>query len=131
MTRPPATAMRTTALRLIQMPSRKTTSWTSSVGGAAGHIRHAQDVLRQKVERPVGSSAAASFESSRARNAASAFAKESILRVADAPQAVQRHLCLPADVLPLPFILAPHAPHLGLPTPYSHHSATFLPEKLD
>ena len=108
---PPATAMSTTAFLRSQMPSRNTTSCASPVAGAIGQILHAHDVLRQKVDLLVLRSATASFESSHARNASSALAALSILRTPDAPHDRQRHLCVPAFVLPFLLILAPHTLH--------------------
>ncbi len=39
-----------------------------------------------------------------------------ILRAEDAPQPLQRHLCVPALVLPFFIILTPQTPHFGLGT---------------
>lgn len=70
----------------------------------------------------------ASLDSSHLRNAARAFAELSCLRTLDAPHSRQRHLCLPAFVFPLPFILAPQVGHFGLFTPGSRLSAISLPK---
>lgn len=107
-------AMRMTASRLSQMPSRNTTSETSPVQGAMGHISHIHAVLRQNVVLLTSLSAMESLEKSQSRKQARLFARESILRTDDDPQTVQRHLCRPEDVLPFLLILAPQSAHFGL-----------------
>ena len=56
-----------------------------------------------------------------AKNSRSLDASDSAhwLQNAKAPHLGQRHLCVPALALPLPFILAPQEPHFGLFTPRS------------
>ena len=54
------------------------------------------------------------LEKSQRRKEASSFAVLSMRCVVDALQLLHRPLCAPALVLPLRFIAAPQAPHLGL-----------------
>ena len=95
-----------------------------------GQIPHIQEVLLQKVERLTLRSLVESFESSHPRNLLSALALVSMLRVADAPQQGQRHLWVPAFVVPFFFIVLPHTEHFGLPTTESRLKATFLAKKV-
>lgn len=76
---PSATAMSTTAFLRSQIPSRKTTSCTSPVKGAIGHILHIQAVFLQNVVLLTLRSAIASLESSHRKNDPSAFAALSCL----------------------------------------------------
>lgn len=126
---PPATATSTAAFLRSQMPSRNATSCSSPVAEAIGQILQAHAVLRQNVALLVFRSAIASFDSSHLRNAASCFAPLSCLRTLDAPHLGQRHLWVPALVLPFPFILAPQEPHFGLFTPRSRLLAISWMEK--
>ena len=127
---PSATAMSTTAFLRSQIPSRKTTSCTSPVKGAIGHILHIQAVFLQNVVLLTLRSAIASLESSHRKNDPSAFAALSCLRTLDAPHFGQRQRLVPALVVPLPFILAPHVPHVGLFTPDSCSSTISLSKNL-
>lgn len=115
----PATATNTTAFRRSHMSSRSTTSCTSPVKGAIGHIPQAQEALRQNVERLTPRSTTASLESSHRRNSSNRLAALPCLRTLDALHFRQLHRLAPAFVLPLPFILAPHVPHSGLFKPDS------------
>lgn len=70
----------------------------------------------QNVDLLAFRSAIASFESSYLKKAASYSVALSCLRTNEAPQPLQRHLCVPAFVALFFFILALHEGHFGLLT---------------
>ena len=95
-----------------------------------GQISHIQEVFLQNVARLTLRSLVESFESSHLRNLFRVLALVSIARVKDAPHLGQRHLWVPAFVVPFFFIAAPHTEHFGLPTTQSHLKVTFLAKKV-
>ena len=111
---PRVLAMSTTTCRAIQMPSRKTTSQTSPVQGAMGHILQNSRTRRLKVRPCPAISFWESFENSHARNSASLFALLSIFLVEEAPHAVHRKRGVPDEVVPFLFVFPPQTAHLGL-----------------
>ena len=114
-------ATSTTTRRPSQMPSRCTTSQTSPVARAMGHIPQNSEVMRLNValERPM--SACVRRDSSQPRNMSSLLAELSILRTDDEPQPGQRHLLRPAPVFPLLLMSLPQSGHLGLSMDGSRH----------
>lgn len=123
-------AMSATASRPIQMPSKKTASQTSPVNGAIGHMRQNSLVILLNVAREHPMSACVAFEKSHLRNMSRRLARESILRTEEQPQALQRHLCLPEDVVPFLRIGRSQISHFGLFTIRSRLEATSLLVKL-
>lgn len=123
-------AMSTTASRPIQTPPEKTASQTSPASGAIGHMRQNSLVILLNVAREHPTSACVAFEKSHLRNMSRRLARESLLRTEEQPQALQRHLCLPEDVVPFLRIGRSQISHFGLLTIRSRLEATSLLEKL-
>ena len=79
--------------------------------GDIGKIAQKQEALLLKALPPPGMSAFLPLVSSQSRRASCSFAALSILRSELAPHEVRLHRVLPALVVPLLFILAPHGGH--------------------
>lgn len=113
--------MSTTTRRVIQIPSKKTTSQISPVEEAMGHILQNSLTRRLKVRPPPAMSFWAPFEKSHDRNSESRFARLSILLVCEAPQALQRKRGVPDEVMPFFFVFPPQTAHFGLFTAHPSH----------
>ena len=73
----PSCAIRTTSSRASQIPSTKSTLWTSPVGTGMGHTRQNSAVLLLNVLPCPGIESWVSFEVSHARNSSSLAAVSS------------------------------------------------------
>ena len=108
----PSCAMSTTRSRASQIPSTKSTRWTSPVGSGMGQTRQNPAVLLLNVRPWPGIESWMPFDVSHARNSPSLAAVSSYETVVDAPQAPHLHLWDPAPVFPFLFIAAPQEGHL-------------------
>ena len=113
-----------------RIPPEKTASQTSPASGAIGHMRQNSLVILLNVAREHPTSACVAFEKSHLRNMSRRLARESLLRTEEQPQAPQRHLCLPEDVVPFLRIGRSQVSHFGLLAIRSRLEATSLLEKL-
>ena len=116
---PRAMATGTTASRCRWMPSRCTTSYTSSMSGTGGHRFHISSFIRRRVRAGTLRSAWLSLENSQRSDASRSMARRSYGLVEETPQplSLHRQRVLPDDVDPFFFIVLPHAGHRGILIP--------------
>lgn len=96
------------------MPSTYMTRCTSSTTSGMGQTSQNLRILRLNVLPPPGMSHCLARDSSQPRKAASPLASVLYECTSDAPHDLQRHLCVPAFVLPLRFISPPQEGHFLL-----------------